>query len=66
MSLTELLLFAGSSLKDFNWKYRETVEKRRKENIKKRSIVRLILMEGVSVEAIQQLGSSAGRRRVDQ
>ena len=34
MSLTELLLFAGSSLKDFNWKYRETVEKRRKENIK--------------------------------
>ena len=34
MSLTELLLFAGSSLKDFNWKYRETVEKRRKEKIK--------------------------------
>ena len=34
MSLTELLLFAGSSLKDFNWKYRETVEKRRKEDIK--------------------------------
>ena len=34
MSLSELLLFAGSSLKDFNWKYRETVEKRRKENIK--------------------------------
>ena len=34
MSLTELLLFAGSSLKDFNWKYRETLEKRRKEKLK--------------------------------
>ena len=34
MSLTELLVFAGSSLKDFNWKYRERVEKRRKEKLK--------------------------------
>ena len=60
MSLTELLVFTGSSLKDFNWKYRETLEKRRKEKLKE--INSEVDLDGRSVGRANSAAGLLGRQ----